>query len=364
MAIASSESGCYRVPLKPPWGSATHQITHLELIVTRLRTDAGHEGVGWSYTIGTGGTSAVAFLAETLLPFLEGKDPAAVEQLWHALWMKVRDAGTGGIALLALASADVALWDLKAQAAGEPLYRLLGASRERAEAYGSGVNLNLTLPQLLDQARRWQARGYRAFKMKVGLDDARQDVERVRAVRDLLGPGAILMVDANQKWTAAEAVRRIHLLEPLAPWWVEEPLIADDIPGHEWVKAHTRPPVAVGENLTSKYLFNEYLRRSAADVVQPDVARVGGITEWLKIAHLAHAFNVPVSPHLMLEISGHLACAVPNASLVEDVDGGSLTELGVLAEPIEVKDGFFTPPPHPGHGVRFDWAALERWRTR
>jgi L-alanine-DL-glutamate epimerase-like enolase superfamily enzyme len=359
--ITSAEAGCYRVPLKDPWESAAHTITHLELVITRVRTDTEHEGVGWSYTIGAGGTAAAAFLADDLLPRLAGQDPSAVERIWRDLWTRARDAGAGGIALLGVASADIALWDLKARAAGQPLYRLLGACRDRVEAYGSGVNLNKTLPQLLEQVRRWQARGYRAFKIKVGLDDPREDAERVGAVRELIGPRAALMVDANQKWTAAEAVRRIPLLEPFAPWWVEEPLLADDVPGHAWVRAHTRPPVAIGENVFTAYQFNAYLRAAAADVVQPDVARVGGITEWMKVAHLAHAYNVPVSPHLMLEISGHLACAVPNASLLEDVDGGSLAELGVLEEPIRVQEGFFAPPPHPGHGVRFDWDALARW---
>lgn len=362
MRITSAEARCYRVPLPKPWGSATHSITHHELIITRVQADAKREGVGWSYTVGSGGTAVLALLADDLLPRLEGRDPSAVERIWHDLWRATHDAG-GGITRLALASLDIALWDLNAKAAGRPLCAMLGGSRAAAPAYGSGVNLHLPLPDLLAQVERWQGRGHSAFKIKVGHDDPAQDIERVRAVRAKIGPRARLMVDANQKWTAAEAVQRVRLLEPFDPFWIEEPVIADDVAGNAWVKSHVRPPVALGENVPSTYQFAEYLRQAAVDIAQPDVARVGGITEWMKIAHLAHAFNRPVSAHLVIEISAHLHCAIPNALLLEDVDDGSLTDLGVLRQPIRAERGTFTPPDAPGHGVQFDWDALRRWEV-
>ena len=363
MKIASAEARCYRVPLPSPWGSAAQRITHHELIITRLATDGKHEGAGWSYTVGTGGTSVAALLSDYLLPGLIGKDPAAVERIWHDLWRAAHEVG-GGITRLALASLDVALWDLNATAAGQPLCALLGGAPIPVPAYGSGVNLHLALPDLLAQVERWQSRGYAAFKIKVGHDDPEQDVERVRNVRAKIGPRAHLMVDANQKWTAAEAVQRVRMLEPFDPHWIEEPVIADDVPGNSWVKAHVRPPVALGETVHSLYQFVEYLRQDAVDIVQPDVARVGGITEWMKMAHLAQAYNRSVSAHLVVEISAHLHCAIPNALILEDVDDGSLTDLGVLREPIRAERGMFTPPLTPGHGVRFDWDALRRWEVR
>jgi L-alanine-DL-glutamate epimerase-like enolase superfamily enzyme len=362
MKITSADARCYRVPLPAPWGSSTHRITHHELVVTRLRADSKEEGVGWAYTVGAGGTSVAALLSDHLLPRLEGRDPAAVEQIWHELWLDTRDLGAG-ITRLALASADIALWDLNAKSVGQPLCAVLGGSRGPVEAYGSGVNLHLPLDQLLEQVERWQRRGYQAFKIKVGSENPEADVERVRAVRAKIGPRAPLMVDANQKWTAAEAIQRIATLEPFNLAWVEEPLIADDVPGHARVRAHVGPPIAIGENVYTRYQFTEYLRQGAVDIVQPDVARIGGITEWLKVAHLAQGYNLPVAAHLMLEISGHLHCAVQNASILEDVEGGSLTELGVLRDPIRVEHGRFTPPPVPGHGVRFDWDALGRFEV-
>lgn len=362
MRITFAEARCYRVPLPAPWGSAMHRITHHELIITQFRTDTRHEGVGWSYTVGHGGTAVAAMLSDDLLPRLDGRDPAAGERIWLDLWKATHDGG-GGITRLALASLDIAVWDLRAKAAGEPLCAVLGGSLARAPAYGSGVNLHLPLSELLAQVERWQSRGYSAFKIKVGHDDPEQDVERVRAVRGKIGPGARLMVDANQKWTAAEAVQRVTLLEPFDPFWIEEPVLADDVPGNAWVKGRVRPPVALGENVHSTYQFADYLRQNAVDIVQPDVARVGGVTEWLKIAHLAQAFNRPVSAHLMIEISAHLHCAVPNALILEDVDDGSLTDLGVACEPLRAERGAYTPPAAPGHGVEFDWNALRRWEV-
>jgi L-alanine-DL-glutamate epimerase-like enolase superfamily enzyme len=363
MKVTGGEAACYRIRLREPWQSASHTITVFELITARLRTDTGQEGTGWAFTVGAGGTAIAAFVADDLLPVVPGLDPAAVEHAWRRLYAKVRDAAPGGLALLGVAAVDIALWDLKAQAAGEPLYRLLGASRDRAEAYGSGINLNLPIPALLGQFRRWQARGFRAFKMKVGSDDPRMDVERVRAVREQIGPDAMLMLDANQKWTAGEAARRIRAFEPYDPYWIEEPLPADDVEGHAWLRAHIGCPVALGENLFSAAAFNEFLRHDAVDLVQPDVVRVGGITPFMKIAHLAEGSGIPTAPHLVMELSGQLCCAIQQASMIEDLDGGSLAELDALEEPIATAQGYFTPPARPGHGVRFNWDALGKWRT-
>ncbi len=364
MKVTRGEAACYRIKLREPWQSANHVITTFELITARLWTDTGQEGVGWAFTVGAGGTAIAAFLTDDLLPAAAGADPVLVERAWHRLHSTVRDAAPGGLALLGLSAVDVALWDLKAQAAGEPLYRLLGGSRDRAEAYGSGINLNLSIPDLLAQFRRWKTRGFRAFKMKVGSDDPRTDLERVRAVREEIGPGALLMLDANQKWTAGEALRRIRGFEPYDPYWIEEPLPAEDVGGHAWLRAQARCRIALGENLFSPAAFNEFLRHDAVDIVQPDVLRVGGITPFLKIAHLAESYGTPTAPHLVLELSGTLCCAIGHASMIEDLDGGNLTELEALEEPIRTEQGYFTPPPRPGHGVRFDWDALARWRVR
>jgi L-alanine-DL-glutamate epimerase-like enolase superfamily enzyme len=199
--------------------------------------------------------------------------------------------------------------------------------------------------------------------MKVGRDDPQEDVERVAAVRRLIGPSLPLMLDANQKWTAAEAIRRVGLLKPFDPYWLEEPLLADDRAGHAHVRQATGVSMAVGETLYTRYEFADYIRAGAVDVIQADIPRVGGFTEWLKIAKLAESFNLPVAPHFMMELSVHALCGVPNGLILEDLQGGSLTDLGVLAEPIRVVNGEIAPPARPGHGIVFDPAALARYEV-
>lgn len=360
MRITDVESRLYRVPPTVRIQDAIQRVSHWEWIVTTVTTDAGLRGTGFAYTGGLGGSAVRELVEAYVAPLVRGEDARDVERLWRRCWWELHSLGSGGLTRLALATVDIALWDLLAQRAGLPLYRLLGGARERIAAYGSGINMHLDGEPLLDQMRDFLDRGYRAVKMKVGRDDPREDVERVAAVRRLVGPGVPLMLDANQKWTPGEAVRRAKLLEPFDPYWLEEPVLADDREGHVHVRRGTSIPVALGETLYTRHEFADHLRAGAVDVVQADIVRVGGFTEWLKIARLAESFNAPVAPHFVLELSLHALCAVPNGLILEDLQGGSLTELGLLAEPIQVVDGWGVPPSRPGHGVVFDPAALRR----
>lgn len=346
------------MPLEKPWGDSTHRITHIELIICELATDGPHTGIGYSYTVGSGGAAVAAMIRSYLAPIVVGQDPSYVERIWHRLWEEAHDSGARGIGGLAINAIDVALWDLVGKAVDRPLYQLLGGARERIPAYGSGVNLNLSQDELLAQVEGWLSEGYGAVKVKVGSEDPDEDAERVGAVRDLIGARRHLMVDANQAWTASEAITRIHLLERHRPYWVEEPLISDDVFGHSRVRQAVSTAIAVGENIHSRFEMAAYLRLDAVDVVQADVVRVGGITEWIKVAHTADSFNLKMAPHFVLELSGSLLCAVPNALILEDVEGGSLTELGLLEEGMPVEGGYWSPSRRPGHGIRFDQSAL------
>jgi L-alanine-DL-glutamate epimerase-like enolase superfamily enzyme len=171
------------------------------------------------------------------------------------------------------------------------------------------------------------------------------------------------MLDVNQAWTAGDAIRRATLLRPYDPFWLEEPILADDRDGHAHVRQATGIPIAIGETLYTRYEFASYIKAGAVDIIQADIIRVGGFTEWLKIAKLAESFNLPVAPHFMMELSVHALCAVPNGLILEDLKGGSLTELGILAEPIQVKNGDLTPSPRPGHGIVLDSEALGRFEV-
>jgi L-alanine-DL-glutamate epimerase-like enolase superfamily enzyme len=364
MRIAEIETRLVRVPPTIKISDAIQSISHWEWIITTVRTDTGLTGTGWSYTLGIGGTAIRAIIADYLTPLLLGADAGAIEQIWERCWHELHANGSGGFTTLALAPIDIALWDIRGKAAQRPLYEIMGGARDRIRAYGSGINMHLDGEPLAEQMRGFLDAGYRAVKMKVGRDDPAEDVERVATVRSTIGPAVLLLLDANQKWTSGEAVRRMAMLERFDPYWIEEPMLADDIPGHTRARAALRTPVALGETLFTRYQFADYIRANAADIAQPDVPRVGGFTEWLKIAKLAEAHNLPVAPHFAVELSVHALCAVPNGLILEDLKGGSLTDLGLLAEPWRVSGGYGVPPRSPGHGFLFDEAAITRYEVK
>ncbi|HTX53919.1 MAG TPA: mandelate racemase/muconate lactonizing enzyme family protein [Candidatus Baltobacteraceae bacterium] len=358
MRVTGIETRVYRIPPTIKIEDSIQRVSHWEFVISTVTTDSGRSGTGFCYTNSFGGT-AIRELVETYVtPLVIGQDPQDVERIWHRCWWELHPLGSGGMTRFAIAAIDIALWDVLAQHAGLPLYRLLGGARECIPAYGSGINMHLDGELLLDQMRGFLAQGYRAVKMKVGRKNPEEDVERVGAVRRLIGSNIQLMLDANQVWTAGEAIQRIRMLQPFDPYWMEEPILADDRAGHVQIRQATGVPVAVGETLYTRYEFADYLRAGAVDIVQADVCRVGGFTEWLKIAHLAASFNVPVAPHFVMELSAHALCAVPNGLILEDLQGGSLTDLGVLVEPIRVLQGEMRPPQRPGHGIVFDAAKL------
>lgn len=359
--VESVNTKLYRIPPTIPWEDSIHNITGIEWIVTEIETDLGISGVGWSYTVGSGGTAVKALIDDYLAPMVIGENPIRVQGIWQKLFNEAKGVGSGGITSLALTAIDVALWDIVAKKNEAPLYQILGGAKDRIKAYGSGINLNLSLDQLLEQMEGYLAKGYNAVKMKIGKENPEEDVERVAAVRKLIGPSRDLLVDANQKWSAGEAVQRTAMLEPYRLFWMEEPLISEDIDGHVRVRHSTQTPIAIGENLWNIYQFSEYIQKGACDIIQADVARVGGITPWMKVATMAQAANIPMAPHFVMEISLQVLCAVPNSLILENVTGGSLSEMGVLEQPLQPKDGFMYPPQEPGHGVRFNKAELAKY---
>ncbi|MBP1934698.1 mandelate racemase/muconate lactonizing enzyme family protein [Ammoniphilus resinae] len=360
MRVAQIETNTYNVPLKKPWGDQTHQVTHIEVVVTDITADNGLVGTGFSYSVGVGGKAIQALIDWYIAPKLIGAEIAPRVQ-WHQLWKEAHDAGGGGISTMALSALDIALWDLVAKEQNRPLVQVLGQTRQAIPAYGSGVNLNLNLSELEDQIRRWLDQGYQAFKIKVGKPDLEEDLERLNMVRNLIGKRN-LMVDANQGWDITSAVEAIKAYAPFNLYWIEEPLLSDDTQGHARLRRLVDAPIAIGENVYTKYQFNEYLASGACDFVQADVIRVGGVTPYLEIASMAQAWNVPMAPHFMLEITGQLLCCIPNARILEDVEGGSFRELGILANDVGVNNGLFVPPTEPGHGIIFNRDILAQYK--
>jgi L-alanine-DL-glutamate epimerase-like enolase superfamily enzyme len=328
-----------------------------ETPIVRIFADDGADGAGYSYTIGQGGSSVVALIRDHMAPWLIGRDPARVEELWKGLYFLTHATSVGAITSLALAAVDSALWDLRCRRAGLPLHVMAGGAQARVPLYTTeGGWLHLEPKALVEETLAARAAGFRGAKIKVGRPHVAEDMARLEAVRDAVGPGFEIMVDANQRFTVAEAIRRARHYERLDLAWFEEPLPAEDLDGHARLSAGTTLPVAVGESLYHPSHFREYLQRRACSIVQADVARVGGITPWLKTAHLAETFNVDVCPHFLMELHVGLCAAAPNAAWVEyipQLDDITSSRLGI-------EDGYALPSDAPGLGIEWDWPAIGR----
>jgi L-alanine-DL-glutamate epimerase-like enolase superfamily enzyme len=327
-----------------------------ETPMVRIRCDDGSEGAGYSYTIGTGGSSVVALLRDHLAPRLVGRDPDCIEAIWRDLFFHTHATAVGAITSLALAAIDTALWDWRSRRAGLPLWQAAGGAQPRVPVYSTeGGWLHLTPEELVAQTLQAKADGFLGAKVKVGRPTVAEDVARLAAVREAVGGQFEIMVDANQCFNVAEAMRRARAYEPFNLAWFEEPLPAEDLGGHEELAAHTPIPIAVGESLYSPAHFREYLERGACSIVQVDAARIGGVTPWLKVAHLAEAFNVAVCPHFLMELHVSLSAAVPNARWVEYIP--QLDD--VTTSRLAIEAGHAVPPAAPGLGIAWDWPALE-----
>jgi len=341
----------HRGTLPRPWG-ATVTVNHV--IEVTVVDSAGDRGTGFSWTPTIGAHAVQALLDHDIRDAVLGW-PADAEEVWPALWAHLHEAGSGGLTTIAMAGLGLALWDLAGRREELSLTGLLGPRRDSAEVYGSGVNLHYPLEELVAQAERWVAAGYRSVKIKVGGSDLGVDCERVAAVREVLGPDRELMNDANQRWDLDRATTAMAALEVYRPRWIEEPLRADDLAGHAELRRRISTPVALGENLHTVYRFRDALDLRACDVVQPNVVRVGGVTPFLRIAALAAERGVELHPHLLPEVSGQLVLALEQPCLVEDVEDASLTGLGLLAgpPPVTIRDGVLTGTGAHGLGLAF-----------
>lgn len=325
-------------------------------LVTIFDSD-GVSGTGYSYTIGTGGHSVMALLEKTLAPALIGRDPDRIEGIWRDLLFLTHATAVGAITSLALAAIDTALWDLKCKKSGLPLWKVAGGSRDRIPLYSTeGGWLHLEPQALVDDALAMQDKGFRGSKIKIGCEHLSQDEARLSAVRGAVGHSYEIMTDANQGFTLSEAIRCSRMLEQHDIAWFEEPLPADDVQAHVDLSRRTSVPIAVGESLYSLSQFKDYLQTGAASIVQADVARIGGITPWLKVAHMAEAFNVMVCPHFLMELHLPLVCAIPNAKWLEYIPQLD----AITTEPMHFENGMAVPSDQPGLGVAWDWSAIAK----
>jgi L-alanine-DL-glutamate epimerase-like enolase superfamily enzyme len=351
----------YRIPVHREMKDAIRHFSKMDLVFAYIETDQGVVGSGFTYSIIPFGAREIAYMIDSgIAEVIRGMDPRDHEEIWNRMWRQVDWVGRAGIAVLAVAAVDIAIWDLKSKLANMPLHRLLGGAREKVPVYNTdGGWLNHSVDQLVEETRQIVAAGFRGTKIKVGKEDPAEDAERIAAVREAIGPHRTLMVDANERFTSAEAIRRAHMWEPFNLFWFEEPLPAEDLLGHVALKAHTTIPIALGESLFTRFQFRDYIGTGGVSIVQPDACRCGGITEWIKIAHLADCNNMQVSPHFVMELHLPLAAAIPNSLFIEYIP--SLNP--VLTEPLQLIDGCFVPSEQPGLGIPFDWGRLRSFRV-
>ncbi|MDT1060998.1 mandelate racemase/muconate lactonizing enzyme family protein [Paracoccus sp. CPCC 101403] len=325
-----------------------------ETIFVTLTDAEGATGTGYSYTIGDGGPAVLSLLQRTLLPELMGREAEMIERIWRDLLFCSHATAVGPIMSLALAAIDTALWDLRGKRAGLPLHLLAGGAKNRVPMYSTeGGWLHLEPSALVEDALAMREAGFKGSKIKIGKPTVAGDAARLSAVRAALGDDYEIMTDANQSMTQPEASRRLSLLESLNIAWFEEPIAADDIAGHARLNRQSRVPIAVGESMYSPGQFGDYIAAEACGIVQADVARIGGITPWLKVAHLAEAHNLMICPHFLMELHVSLVCAVPNAPWLEYIP-----QLDDIAAPMRRDGGFALAPEEPGLGIDWDHQAL------
>jgi L-talarate/galactarate dehydratase len=322
-------------------------MTEVVFLFAEITSQDGCEGIGFSYSKRAGGPGQFAH-AKEIAPAVIGEDPSDIGRIWTKLTWAGASVGRSGLAVQAIAAIDVALWDLKARRAGLPLAKLLGAHRDSVRTYNtSGGFLHTPIEEVIANAGKSLSAGIGAIKLKVGQPDWRQDIARVTAVREALDRDVPIMVDANQQWDRATAMRMGRLFEPFGLVWIEEPLDAYDAEGHANLARALDTPIATGEMLSSVAEHVRLIDAGAADIVQPDAPRIGGITQFLKLAAYAEHRQLEIAPHFAMEIHLHLAAAYPIEPWVEHFDW--LAPL--FNERLEIHDGRMHVSRRPGLGI-------------
>lgn len=363
--IVSVETYALAVPLARPIADSTAAMDHWTIPVVEIRTQDGRVGTGIS-GVHTGPELLCSVIDDYYAPALLGASSEDTLGTWNRLyWLPTHWIGRAGTVHMALGMVDIALWDLAAQRAGVPLWRLLGGTPDPIEAYNTdGGWLNASTDELIRNLTSLLDQGWRRVKMKVGKPDWQEDARRVRAVRAALGDDVTLMCDANQAWDLSTANRIMPVLEETRMDWVEEPLHADDLDGHVTLQRSTNLDIAAGESIYSHQQFSSYIAHDAIRVVQPDATRLGGVTEWLQVASLASARGLRVSPHAgdMMQLHQHLVgvglSAVP--PLIEFIPWAQDAYL----ERSVVREGYLERPQAPGASTAIDPDARRSWQIR
>lgn len=356
-----------RVPLPKPVSFSIKTLHHRENIIVELETEDGATGTGFCLQDNSASAARDA-LENDLLPSVIGTDARQIRRIWETMFRQSVRAGRRGSLLHALSAVDIALWDLLARSTDLPLHELLGSYRSSVPAYASGgyYHEGESLERLEEEISGYLEKGFGAVKIKVGRLSLREEQERVRLVRELIGPERRLMVDANQAYRDVESAAALcRRIEPYDISWFEEPFAVDEVESFVRLKTKTSIPLATGEVEATRWAFKELIHRGAVDIIQPDATVCGGITEWLQIVAFASAWGVPVAPHYHWDLHVQLGCVSPQVSLLEKFEGTNVKNLDLILErPVNVDDtGHLRVPDGAGHAISFNQEAVERWTT-
>lgn len=365
MKIKEVKAELLRMPLPRPMQSGSSSGTkggpvgHIYMPLAIISTENGICGTGYGWTL-LGGASAIkSVIQDDFAPLLIGENSLDNERLWTKLNKRLQSVGRSGVVNQAQAAVDLALWDIKGKAANLPVYKLLGGTRESAPVYGSdGGWLYLSVEEMLASFEEYLDQEMMGIKMKLGHADPRVDIDRVTKVRKALGDEVWIAVDANQKWDYPTALWVGRELEQLSVAWFEEPLWCDDITNHARLADALDIPIAIGETLGSKYEFDAYIRADAADILQPDICRVGGISEMIKVVTMSQVAGRPIAPHHMMESTIHVACGVMESGPIEYMPWVS----AAFSETVKIEKGQMFPPQKPGLGLEITEDVIGKYR--
>ena len=359
--IKTLETILYRLPLpEPVEAAAAGVMSKFELVMVRLRDTDGVEGCGYTALMVNQGAAVAKIIENVCADIVKAEDPRRIEWIWSKMWKTHHYAGRGAPLSFAIAAVDTALWDLRGNTLEEPLWRLLGGYNPTVRAYAGNIDLNFPVNKLIAGASKSLEAGFRSIKMRLGKPTLREDIARVTAMREHLGPEVELMTDANEAWRPDQALRALRALRDFDLVWVEEPIQPDNFSGYAHLRANGGIPISAGENLHTIAEFAALISSGGVDFPEPDLTTCGGITPWIKIAHLADAHGLPVASHGAHDIHVHLLAAAPNNAYLE-VHGFGLDLY--IEHSLEIREGYATAPDRPGHGMIFDWEGLEVFRV-
>jgi len=350
----------FRIPVDPPMqAAAAGVISAFELVTARITDSEGATGVGFTVMQDGQGSGAAITAERPFRKFLMGQDADRIEWLWQRMYRGHHYAGRGGPVSFALAAVDVALWDLKARRLDQPLWKLLGGHDQSVRCYAGNIDLNYDLDRLLKSATSDVETGFRSVKMRLGRPTLAEDMDRVAAMRAHLPAEIELMADANEAWRVDQAARAMAMLQEHDLVWLEEPIVPDNLEGYSYLRGLGRVPIAAGENMHTLSEFTQLIMAKGADFIEPDLTTLGGITPWMKVAHLAEAHGLPVTSHGSHDLHVHVMAAVSNATYLEWF---AFDLSPYMADPLRVKDGFAQAPDRAGHGITLDWDKLAQHR--